>query len=82
MPDFVGCRTLEIIDPALGVAFPLLVLYPTNSPAQPEAIGPYTIQVALEAPIAPGPGRPLLGPLLVRGRPVGPVPRKPVRAPG
>ena len=55
MPDFVGCRTLEITDAARGLAFPLLVLYPTSTPSQPEPIGPYTLEVALEAPIAPGP---------------------------
>ena len=55
MPDFVGCRTLEITDAALGLAFPLLVLYPSSTSSQPENIGPYTLDVALDAPIAPGP---------------------------
>ncbi|MET4076765.1 hypothetical protein [Hymenobacter sp. UYCo722] len=55
MPDFVGCRTLEIVDAALGLTFPLLVLYPTSAPDQPESIGPYTLDVALDAPIEPGP---------------------------
>ena len=55
MPNFVGCRTLEITDAALGLTFPLLVLYPTGTPGQPEAIGPYTLDVALDAPINPGP---------------------------
>ena len=55
MPDFVGCRTLEITDAALGLTFPLLVLYPTSTPSQPETIGPYTLDVALDAPIKPGP---------------------------
>lgn len=55
MPDFVGCRTLEIVDTALDVRFPLLVLYPTGTPGRPEALGPYTLDMALEAPIAPGP---------------------------
>ena len=55
MSDFVGCRSLGIIDAELGLTFPLLVLYPTATPAQPEAIGPYTLEVALDAPIEPGP---------------------------
>ena len=55
MPDFVGCRTLEIADDGLGLTFPLLVLYPTGAPGQPEPIGPYTLDVALDAPIEPGP---------------------------
>ena len=54
MSDFVGCRTLGITDAELGLTFPLLVLYPTATPARPEAIGPYAMDVALEAPIAPG----------------------------
>jgi predicted dienelactone hydrolase len=55
MPDFVGCRTLEITDDALGLTFPLLALYPTGTPGQSESIGPYTLDVALNAPIQPGP---------------------------
>ena len=55
MSDYVGCRTLGIADAALGLTFPLLVLYPTSTPGRPEAIGPYTLDVALDAPSAPGP---------------------------
>lgn len=55
MPDFVGCRTLGIADTALNLTFPLLVLYPSSTPGRPEPIGPYPLDVALEAPIAPGP---------------------------
>jgi predicted dienelactone hydrolase len=55
MADFVGCRTLEITDAALGLTFPLLVLYPSSNPGQPENIGPYTLDVALDAPCKPGP---------------------------
>ena len=54
MPDFVGCRTLEITDAALGLAFPLLVLYPTDVPGRPEPLGPYALDVALDAPVAGG----------------------------
>ncbi len=55
MPDFVGCRTLGIADAALGLTLPLLVLYPGSTPGRPEPIGPYTLDVALDAPIRPGP---------------------------
>ena len=55
MPNFVGCRTLGITDAALGLTFPLLVLYPTGTPGRPEPIGPYTLDVALDAPTKPGP---------------------------
>ena len=55
MPHFVGCRTLEIIDTALRLTLPLLVLYPTGTPGRTESIGPYTLDVALDAPIEPGP---------------------------
>ena len=55
MPNFVGCRTLGITDAALGLTFPLLVLYPTGTPGRPEPIGPYTLEVALDAPCASGP---------------------------
>ena len=55
MPDFVGCRTLEIVDAALGLTFPLLVLYPSSIPGRAEFIGSYTLDVALDAPIEPGP---------------------------
>ncbi|GAB2848507.1 alpha/beta hydrolase family protein [Hymenobacter ruber] len=55
MTNFVGCRTLEIVDAELNLTFPLLVLYPSRTPGHPEAIGPYTLDVALDAPIAPGP---------------------------
>jgi predicted dienelactone hydrolase len=55
MHDFVGCRTLAITDAALGLTFPLLVLYASGTPGRPESIGSYTLDVALDAPIAPGP---------------------------
>lgn len=54
MPHSVGCRTLGITDAALDLTFPLLVLYPTGAPGRPETIGPYTLEVALDAPIEPG----------------------------
>ena len=55
MPHFVGCRTLGITDTALGLTFPLLVLYPSSTPGRPEPIGPYMLDVALDAPGASGP---------------------------
>ena len=55
MSHFVGCRTLGIADAALALTFPLLVFYPTGTPSRPEPIGPYTLDVALDAPIESGP---------------------------
>ncbi|MBH8558251.1 alpha/beta hydrolase family protein [Hymenobacter negativus] len=55
MTNFVGCRTLGIADANLNLTFPLLVLYPSRTPGQPETVGPYTLDVALDAPIEPGP---------------------------
>lgn len=55
MPYSVGCRTLGIADSTLDLTFPVLVLYPSSAPGRPEAIGPYTLDVALDEPIEPGP---------------------------
>jgi predicted dienelactone hydrolase len=45
-----GCRTVEI-------PFPTLVLYPSTAAEQPERAGPFFLNVALNAPPAPGPFR-------------------------
>jgi predicted dienelactone hydrolase len=42
-----GFRTFEL-------PFPTLVLYPSDSPEQPEKLGPYELSVAMNAPIAAG----------------------------
>lgn len=49
-----GCRTLAVPDPAPGPAIPLVVLYPTDAPAGPARLGPYAIDVAMDAPPAAG----------------------------
>ncbi len=50
-----GCRAFELSDEKMSVTFPTLVMYPSNSPERPERLGPYTLSVAMDAPIAAGP---------------------------
>ena len=50
----VGCRALEIFDEPMNMAFPVLVLYPSSAPEQPERFGPYTLDVARDGVIAEG----------------------------
>jgi predicted dienelactone hydrolase len=49
-----GCRAFELFDEKMSMKFPALVLYPSHSPEQPEKLGPYTLNVAMNAPPAPG----------------------------
>jgi predicted dienelactone hydrolase len=52
-----GCRMVELIDPEMGMAFPMVVMYPagvSGPPEQPEQLGPYTLDVAMGAPVAAG----------------------------
>lgn len=49
-----GSRTLSIADPSIGVTFPAWVLYPTRAPASPVSFGPYSLDVAVDAPIDDG----------------------------
>lgn len=49
-----GCRVVEVLDGEKGIPFPVLVTYPSIGPEQPERIGPYDVNVALEAPVASG----------------------------
>ncbi|MFN9118307.1 MAG: alpha/beta hydrolase family protein [Gemmatimonas sp.] len=37
-----------------GRALPLMALYPTDTPAQPQHFGPYTMEVAVNAPVCAG----------------------------
>jgi predicted dienelactone hydrolase len=48
-----GCRTIEVTDDD-GTPFPMLVLYPSRAPARPEPLGPYVLDVALDAPVDAG----------------------------
>ena len=50
MNDFVGYYALEVTDDALGLTFPLAVLYPSDTPGQAETVGPYRLDVARDAP--------------------------------
>jgi predicted dienelactone hydrolase len=50
-----GCRAFQLSDEKMSMTFPTLVMYPSNSPEQPEKLGPYTLNVAMDAPIAAGP---------------------------
>lgn len=54
MTKFVGCCTLEVSDKEDEITFPLLVMYPTNTAAQTVAFGPFSLEVALNAPVAKG----------------------------
>jgi predicted dienelactone hydrolase len=48
----VGCRAADAIDAQLNQRVPLLLLYPTQAPARPERLGPYTLPLAMDAPPA------------------------------
>ncbi|OON69617.1 alpha/beta hydrolase family protein [Hymenobacter sp. CRA2] len=50
----VGYCALEVTDAALGLTFPLAVLYPTDAPAAPASVGMYTLNVAADAPVSAG----------------------------
>ena len=52
---FVGHCTVELADEELGLRFPMAVLYPTTTPGKAEAVGPYQLNVARDAPVAGGP---------------------------
>ncbi len=54
-PARAGCRTVQVIDAHDGTPFPMLVMYPSDAPENTERLGPYSLEVALNA--APKPGR-------------------------
>ena len=49
-----GCRTTTVPDPASAAPIPIVVLHPTDAPAHPARLGPYTLDVAMDAPVAAG----------------------------
>ena len=49
-----GCRTVALTDPERGTTSPMLVLYPSAAPERPARLGPYTLDVAMDAPVAAG----------------------------
>ena len=54
MSVFAGFRRLAVVDEAQNLTFPLLVLYPSPAPEHELRIGPYTLDVASDAPVADG----------------------------
>jgi predicted dienelactone hydrolase len=56
----VGCRAIEVRDASRGLAIAAWLLYPTRAPAQRAAIGPWPLDLAIDAPIDPGGPFPLV----------------------
>ncbi|MBO2011455.1 alpha/beta hydrolase family protein [Hymenobacter negativus] len=54
MYDFAGYHEVVLTDHELGVSFPLVVFYPTQAIGQDDAVGPYQLVVARDAPVAEG----------------------------
>ena len=54
-----GCRAFELFDDHMGMTFPVILMYPSGSAGRPETLGPYTLSLAMNAPIAAG-GFPLI----------------------
>lgn len=52
MSQSVGCRTVEVNDGSS--IFPMVVLYPSTGTEQPERLGRYAMDVAMNAPVTPG----------------------------
>lgn len=46
---YSGLKKVEVVDDYLDVTFPMLVLYPTETPEKEEKIGPYLVDVSLDA---------------------------------
>ncbi|WP_334074401.1 MULTISPECIES: alpha/beta hydrolase family protein [Paenibacillus] len=51
---FVGLKQVEVVDPHAQTAFPMLVMYPSNTPGKIEQMGPFSLEVALDAKPASG----------------------------
>ncbi len=54
MQSAIGYRQVIVTDAQLGLTFPVHVLYPTNALAQRIPVGLYQLDVAPDAPVAPG----------------------------
>lgn len=54
MIRFVGTRRLVVRDEMKDLSFPVLLMYPTDVPAETVAMGPYSIEAAPNAPIHGG----------------------------
>jgi predicted dienelactone hydrolase len=51
---FAGSHQIQVQDEARGLSFPVLILYPTETPSAPTPFGPYPFDVSPEAPVAEG----------------------------
>lgn len=47
---YTGLQRVELTDDQLNIIFPMIVMYPTNTPETEEKLGPYSIDVAKNAP--------------------------------
>jgi predicted dienelactone hydrolase len=54
MSRTAGCRAVELFDDAMQTRFPMLVMYPSTSPEQPERFGPYVLGVAMNGAVEAG----------------------------
>ncbi|WP_437643484.1 alpha/beta hydrolase family protein [Sorangium sp. So ce362] len=57
MIRFAGSRRLVVRDEVQDLSFPVLLMYPTHVPAEIVAMGPYSLEVAPNAPVDGGPRR-------------------------
>ncbi|MGK3991356.1 alpha/beta fold hydrolase [Sorangium sp. So ce136] len=55
MNRFVGSRSLVVRDAMKDLSFPVLLMYPTDVPARVVSMGPYSLEVAPDAPLSGGP---------------------------
>lgn len=51
---FVGCCKAEVRDQEHDLTFPMLLMYPTNAASTSVTFGPFTLEVAMNAPVAEG----------------------------
>src|SRR5262245_39565744 len=54
-PMTVGYEHTQLLDDRSGAPIPLLVFYPSSSPARLERLGPFELEVAPEGTLRPGP---------------------------
>jgi len=51
MQDFVGYCVTELVDQLTGSTFPMAVLYPTKVLSRAENLGPYCLEISMDAPL-------------------------------
>jgi len=49
MDKFVGYCAVELVDEQSGVVFPMSVMYPTHASGKSEKLGPYSVDVSIDA---------------------------------